>query len=79
MIIEIINVHYILTRKAKDHSPVCANGNRPKALQLPFQRMKPKTRQVHISNPVRNVKARENIAELLRVIPDHAPRIIIVV
>src|SRR5229473_4637204 len=72
VVIDIVDVHSILIFKSKNHAPVRSNGYRPKSSKLAFQRMQPKTRQVHVRGSACGIETRQDVAELLRVLADHA-------
>jgi len=48
MVIDIINVLRVAIVKAKDHSPVGAYRDRPKALPISLKRVQPKSRHINI-------------------------------
>src|ERR1700722_19842152 len=48
VVIQIVNVECAILGKAEDHAPIGANGHAIETLQLAFERMQPKTRQIHI-------------------------------
>lgn len=79
MVIDIVNVHSIPFDKAEYHSPVRANGDRPKAFQLPLEGMQPEPRQVHIRRDTSSIEARKNVTQLFCVFADHASRVVVFV
>jgi hypothetical protein len=79
MVIDVVNLQSIPFDKAEYHSPVRANGNGPKAFQLPLEGMQPEPRQVHIRSRTGSIETRENVTQFFRVLADHASRVVVFV
>jgi len=67
MVVYKINVLCIMVRKTKDHPPVGANRDCPKAFQPTFKGVQAETRHIHIAHKTGRVEPRQNIAQLVGV------------
>jgi hypothetical protein len=45
-------------RQSENHPPVGANGHGPKSFELTFERMQPKSGDIHIRNPPGCIESR---------------------
>src|ERR1035441_6104202 len=61
VVIHIVNVKRVGVGKAENPPPVCSNRDRPKPLELAFERMQPKAWHIHIGHATGSVEPRENI------------------
>jgi hypothetical protein len=77
MVIDIINVQDFAVGEAKYHSPVSANGNRPKSSELAFKRMQAKPWQLQIRNVACCIKAGKNVTQLVQMFDNYSARVII--
>jgi hypothetical protein len=48
-----------------------------KALQLTLERMQPEAGNIHLGRSTGSVEPRENVTQLLRVFPNHAARVVV--
>ena len=71
VVIYIINVPYIATSKAKNHTPVRAYGHRPQSFEFAFERVQPEARQIQMS--LEASRRAKNVAQLSGVF-DHSAR-----
>lgn len=65
--------------KAEDYPPIGSHCDRPETLRLAFERMKPKTRHIHIGNRSSGIKSRQNVSQLHRMFSHHATRVVFLV
>ena len=77
MVINVINIQYVAAGKAKDHPPVGAN--RSITLVPAFKRVQPEPRHVQIRNRTGSIQTREDVKQLLVVLPHHATRVVVFV
>ena len=79
MVIDVVNVHHVAFRKAEDHAPVGADGDGPETSQVAFERVQPKTRQVHIRACASRIESCENVSQLRRVFPRYTARVVVLI
>ena len=79
VILDQINVGGIPRIKAKYNSPLASNGNTPISAEIAFEPMKPKSWQLELFRPRRNVQPRQHSGRLLDQLPGHATTVVPVV
>jgi hypothetical protein len=65
VIIHVIDVDDVSAVEAEDDTPIAADVDRPGTFHPTFQRVQPKTRQVHVSGLDRCLEARKEKPESL--------------
>ena len=76
VVIDIIDVLRSVI-KTKNHPPVSAYCNGPKAFHLALERMQPETRQIHMGNVGSGLKSRKNIPELIDMFRIYTARVVL--
>jgi len=79
MVIDVIDVHHVAVRKAKDHPSIGPNRHSPKTPKFALERVQPEPRQVHIRNRTGSIETHQNVSQLRRVLSNHAARIVVLV
>ena len=67
VVVDIIDIRRVMIRKTKDHPPVGANGDRPKAFQPTFKGVQVETGHIHVAHKTSRVEPCQNIAQLVGV------------
>ena len=65
MVIDKINVQNVPSLEAENNPPVSGNGDGPKAFEVTLERMKPKTRQVHLLGRRDDIQAGKDAGNLV--------------
>jgi hypothetical protein len=76
VVIDIINVLRAVV-KAENHPPVGAYCNGPETSRCAFERVQPKTRQIHVVNGSSGVKRCQNIPQLGNMFRVYAARVVL--
>ena len=79
MVVDIINIKRVRVDKTENYTPVCSNRYRPKAAEPAFQRMEPKTGNIHVGYVPECIEPRQNIAQLFNMLCQSAPRFFVFV
>ena len=66
--VQIVNIDGVAFLEAEDDPPIRPHRYGPEACEYAFQRVEPKTGQVHISGRSRRIQPREDVAHDLAVI-----------
>src|ERR1700689_4782954 len=79
MVVHEVDVERLTVLEPEDDAPVGPHRNRPKALVIAGQRMKPKGRQLQRLNLLRGLQNRQNLPELSHMIGINAFRKVVLV
>ena len=75
MVIDVIHVLRVAVVKTKDHPPVGANCDRPRAFPITLERMHLEAGHIHIGNDAGRVEPCQNVAQLFNVLSFDAARV----
>jgi len=64
MVVHVINLHGVFPIELENDSPIAVDRDRPKSLQLAFERMKPPTGQTHLQRRCCNIEASQDAPDL---------------
>ena len=79
MIVNIINIPRIAFDEAENDPPIRTDSNRPKTLEVTFERVQAKAWDVHIRDRSRSIKTRENVPQPIRMLANQTAGIAVLV
>jgi hypothetical protein len=79
VVIDVVDFKGVGLAETKNHTPVCANGYCPEALEFALQWMQSKARQIHVRYCDGRIETSKNVPELLDMLGKGAARIVILI